>query len=45
MSICACLIVNAIHVYKVYQVAFCFTIDMVDEKMVVSFRYAFKIEL
>ena len=44
MSICACLLVKTIQMYRIWCVMFLFTIDVVDEKIIVSFRYALKRE-
>ena len=34
-SICVYIIANTIQVCKIYQVAFCFTIDTLDDEMIV----------
>ena len=44
MSHCACLLVNTIKMYRIWCVIFLFTINIVDEKMIVSFFHACKRE-
>ena len=44
MSAYACIIVKTILYFKCIQFRFCFTIDKVDDKIIVSFIYACKRE-